>query len=152
MLISGGTAVGPLIAGFMTTLTADTWRSFLWLCCGLAIFNLILILSLFPESNFARHERDLTTNQLETLQNRTMFKEGQPEEDFCEDTKYLRSTSDNYTIYTPSAWEILPPVSYDRDVNLLNAMIDPLKLLIRPSVLWGVFTYAIILSPQVILM
>ncbi|CAI7604350.1 unnamed protein product [Penicillium crustosum] len=151
VLISGGSAVGPLIAGFMTTLTADTWRSFLWLCCGLAIFNLILILFLFPESNFARHERDLTTNQLETLQNQTMFKEGQPEEDFCEDTKSLSSTSDNYTIYTPSAWEILPPVSYDCDVNLLNAMIDPLKLLIRPSVLWGVFTYAIILSPQVIL-
>jgi hypothetical protein len=43
---------------------------------------------------------------------------------------------------------VLPPVSYDREVNLLNAMIDPLKLLIRPSVLWGVFTYAIILSPQ----
>ncbi|KAJ5605339.1 hypothetical protein N7510_010493 [Penicillium lagena] len=151
VLISGGSAVGPLIAGFMTTLTADTWRSFLWLCCGLAIFNLILIFFLFPESNFSRPELDLTTNQLETLQNRTRFKEGKPEEEFCEDTKSVRSASDDYTIYTPSAREILPPVSYDRDVNLLKAMIDPLKLLVHPSVLWGIFTYTITLSPQVIL-
>ncbi|KAJ5683399.1 hypothetical protein N7462_006564 [Penicillium macrosclerotiorum] len=154
VLISGGSAVGPLIAGFMTSALSDTWHSFMWLCCGVAVFSFLLMFSLFPESNFTRPELDLTIDQLETLHNREAYKEDEaqmPKEELCEEVNQVSSTPDGYNIYTPPLREILSPIAYNAEVNFLNAMIDPLRLLAHPSVCWGIFTYAITLSPQLIL-
>ncbi|KAJ5753290.1 Major facilitator superfamily domain general substrate transporter [Penicillium odoratum] len=54
ILISGGTAIGPLIAGFMVQSTAQTWRSYFWLCVSLAPTNLAFLFFIYPESNFSR--------------------------------------------------------------------------------------------------
>ncbi|KAJ5715367.1 uncharacterized protein N7483_012548 [Penicillium malachiteum] len=135
LLISGGSAIGPLIAGFMTTELADTWRSFMCLCCGAGGLNFFLIFSLYPESNFTRPELDLTTDQLEMMRNRESFKanENIPKEELCEDVKAVPLEQHDYTIHNPSFREILPLVSYNTDVNFLKVMFEPLKLLIHPS-------------------
>ncbi|KAJ5787444.1 hypothetical protein N7457_002434 [Penicillium paradoxum] len=153
VLISGGSAVGPLISGFMTTRTSETWRSFSWFCFGLAIFNAILIFLCYPESNFTRPELDSTTDQLETARKGEIHKESEkaPKEEFYEDARVASPTGTGYTIYTPSIWEIIPPFSYNTNVNFLKSMIHPLRLLVHPSVWWGIFIYAITLSPQVIM-
>lgn len=61
--MASGTAVGPLIAGFMVQSTAQTWRSYFWLCAGLAAANLALLFIFYPESNFRRpnfeHDREI---------------------------------------------------------------------------------------------
>jgi hypothetical protein len=138
----------------MTSSTAETWRSFSWLCCGAAIFNLILIFFLFPESNFERPELGLTNDQLTTLQHQQASKEAEQGyiEELLEDVPAASSAPGGYTISTPSIREIMQPVSYNASVNFMKAFIDPLKLLVHPSVLWGILSYAVTLSPQVILM
>lgn len=138
----------------MTSSTAETWRSFSWLCCGVAIFNLVLIFFLFPESNFDRPELDSTVDQLTTFQHQQASKEAvqTTSEERLEDVPEASSTPADYTISTPSMIEIMQPISYNVNVNFLRAFIEPLKLLVHPSVLWGILSYAITLSPQVILM
>ncbi|KAJ5726791.1 hypothetical protein N7493_005818 [Penicillium malachiteum] len=140
LLISGGSAIGPLIAGFMTTELADTWRSFMWLCCGVGGLNFFLIFFLYPESNFTRPELELTTDELEMMRNRESFKanENIPQEELCEDVKAAPSTKSDYTTHKPSFREIIPLVSYNTDVNFLKVMFEPLKLLIHPSIWRGI--------------
>jgi hypothetical protein len=138
----------------MASSTAETWRSFSWLCFGAAIFNLILIFFLSPESNFDRPELDLPVDQLTTFQHQQASKEAEQvtSEERLEDVPEAPSTPGEYTISTPSMREIMQPVSYNANVNLLKAFIKPLNLLVHPSVLWGILSYAVTLSPQVILM
>lgn len=138
----------------MTSSTAETWRSFSWLCCGAAVSNIVLIFFLFPESNFDRPELDLTVDQLTALQHQQASKEADQvtSEERLEDVPGASSTPAEYTISTPSMLEIIQPVSYNAKVNLLKAFIEPLGLLVHPSVLWGILSYAVTLSPQVILM
>ncbi|KAJ5317840.1 Major facilitator superfamily domain general substrate transporter [Penicillium antarcticum] len=59
IFISGGTAIGPLIAGFMVQYAAQTWRSYFWLCVALAAANLVLLFFFCPESNFRRTDHEL---------------------------------------------------------------------------------------------
>lgn len=109
---------------------------------------------LFPESNFERPELDLTLDQLTTLHDRQVSKEAEQgiSQEQLENAKTAPSRPEEYTISKPSIWEIMQPVSYNAKVNFLKSFVEPLKLLIHPSVLWGIFSYAVTLSPQVILM
>lgn len=50
--LSGGSQVGPMIAGFL--ITAKGWRWFFILCAILIGINLLMILFLFPETNYRR--------------------------------------------------------------------------------------------------
>ncbi|KAL4737922.1 major facilitator superfamily domain-containing protein [Aspergillus similis] len=145
VLISGGSAVGPLVGGFMIQYTANTWRSFMWLCLGLAVFNIMLLVFLFPESNFERPELPPQIEELETAtdhkDNATSFFENAPE----------APQVDGYVIHRPPLKDILRPFRYNKAASLFVAAVSPLKLLAHPSVLWGIFTYGISLSPQIIL-
>ncbi|RHZ45161.1 uncharacterized protein CDV56_103435 [Aspergillus thermomutatus] len=145
VLISGGSAVGPLVGGFMVQYTSDTWRSFVWLCFALAIFNVVLLVFLFPECNFERPEPLTSMQQLQTAadckENEATFIENASEAPLEEE----------YTVYTPSHREVLRPVHYDKGTNFFLTLISPLKLLIHPSILWGIFTYGVSLSPQIIM-
>lgn len=109
---------------------------------------------LFSESNFDRPELDMTVDQLTALQNQQASKEADQvaSEELFEDVPAATSTPGDYIISTPSALEIIKPVSYNPNVNFLMSFIEPLNLLVHPSMLWGILSYAITLSPQVILM
>ncbi|KAL2844129.1 major facilitator superfamily domain-containing protein [Aspergillus pseudoustus] len=145
-LIAGGSAVGPLVAGFMVEYTQDTWRSFVWFCFALAMFNLVLLIFLAPESNFERPEPSTPTQQLQAYPDRK-------EDDtvFVENAASMATGERDFSIRTPALWEILQPIHYDKEVNFFTALISPLKLLVYPSLLWGIFVYAICLSPQIIM-
>lgn len=139
----------------MTALTAETWRSFYWLCCGAAGFNFILIFFLYPESNFTRPDLDVTADdQMELLRNRQTYEEYEegPYESLSEEVQLAPSTNNGYTIHKPSCREILFPFSYNADVKWFTIINKPLTLLLHPSVWWGTFVCAITLSPQLILM
>ncbi|KAL3482686.1 major facilitator superfamily domain-containing protein [Aspergillus germanicus] len=145
-LVAGGSAVGPLVAGFMVEYTPDTWRSFVWLCFALAMFNLVLLIFLAPESNFKRLEPSSPPQQLQTY---PYHKEG--DTTFVEDAAGMTTGEGDFSIRTPTLREILQPFHYDRDVNFFTASISPLKLLVYPSLLWGILVYGICLSPQIIM-
>jgi MFS family permease len=149
VLISGGSAIGPLISGFMVSNTSDTWRSSVWLCFGMAILDLVLMFFFYPESNFDRPQESFDQSQMLQEFHRSAKIENTQTEEFVEDSS---STPTAYTIRTPSMSEILWPVSYNSYLNFFLAMFEPLKLLAHPSVVWAIFTYGICLSPQVILM
>ncbi|KUL86056.1 hypothetical protein ZTR_06508 [Talaromyces verruculosus] len=148
VLISGGSAIGPLISGFMVSNTSDTWRSSVWLCFGMAILDLVLMFFFYPESNFDRPQESFDQSQALQEFHRSAKIENIQTEEFVEDSS---STPTAYTIRTPPMSEILRPVSYNSDLNFFLAMFEPLKLLAHPSVVWAIFTYGICLSPQVIL-
>jgi MFS family permease len=152
VLISGGTAIGPLISGFMIANTSDTWRSSVWLCFGVAILDLILMFIFYPESNFDRPQESFDQSQILQETYRSAKNENTQSEEFVEDSSPIPPMETTYTIRTPLISEILQPVSYNSDLNFFMAMFEPLKLLAHPSVVWAIFTYAISLSPQVILM
>ena len=50
--LSGGSQVGPMIAGFLVS--AKGWRWFFILCAILIALNLVLMLPLLPETNYRR--------------------------------------------------------------------------------------------------
>ncbi|KAL4807920.1 major facilitator superfamily domain-containing protein [Aspergillus unguis] len=143
LLISGGSAFGPLVGGFMVQYTSDTWRSPVWLCLGLAIFNIALLVFLFPESNFERPEFPPQAEELEVMDHKdsaTCF-ENAPEP----------PQVDGYVIHRPPLKDVLPPFRYNKAASFFVAVVSPLKLLAHPSVLWGIFTYGTSLSPQIIM-
>jgi hypothetical protein len=136
----------------MVANTSDTWRSSVWLCFGVAVFDLLLIFFFYPESNFDRPQESFDQSQV--LQESHTFpkNENAQSEEFVEDSSTTPPMRTTHTICTPPISEILRPVSYNSDLNFVMATFEPLKLLAHPSVVWAIFTYAICLSPQVILM
>ncbi|KAL3439839.1 major facilitator superfamily domain-containing protein [Aspergillus insuetus] len=144
-LIAGGSAVGPLIAGFMVEYCADAWRSFVWLGFALGMFNALLMVFLFPESNFERPEPDSPPQQLQNYQ------ENKEDAVFVENAAETAPEGDLYSVRTPSLREILQPIRYNKEASFFKELISPLKLLVYPSLVWAIFVYAICLSPQVIM-
>ncbi|KAJ5133073.1 Major facilitator superfamily domain general substrate transporter [Penicillium atrosanguineum] len=148
ILISCGTAVGPLVAGFMVQYTAQTWRSYFWLCVGLAAANLVLLFFFCPESNFRRPDCELDT-QME-LQHAIDDEElaGKLSSSFVEN---VSGGNLGYTIHLLPLKERLNLVRYDTSISLLRTFVEPLRLLRHPSVLWTIYAYGCSLSPQIIM-
>ncbi|KGO56982.1 Major facilitator superfamily domain, general substrate transporter [Penicillium expansum] len=146
ILISGGTAVGPLIAGFMVQSTAQTWRSYFWLCVGLAAVNLVLLFIFCPESNFRRPDFE-DDGQI------GMKPVGDEEATEKSNTSFVESASTNveYTVHLLPFKERLSLIRYNDSINFLKALVDPLRLLRHPSVLWAIYAYGCSLSPQIIM-
>ncbi|KAJ5662857.1 Major facilitator superfamily domain general substrate transporter [Penicillium longicatenatum] len=147
ILIAGGTAIGPLIAGFMVQSTAKTWRSYFWLCVGLAAVNLALLFFFCPESNFHRpnieHGRQIETDLA-----------GDDEVAKKSSSSFFETVSTDalrYTIHLLPFKERLSLIRYDTSISFLKALINPLRLLRHPSVLWAIYAYGCSLSPQIIL-
>ncbi|PYH76825.1 hypothetical protein BO82DRAFT_268924, partial [Aspergillus uvarum CBS 121591] len=59
--------------------------------------------------------------------------------------------SNTYTAHCPSPQEILAPIRVDRELNLFRATVTPLRLIVRPAVVWVIFLYGCALSPQITL-
>lgn len=116
----------------------------------MAILDLVLMFFFYPESNFDRPQVSFDQSQMLQEIHRSAKIENTQTEEFVEDSSSSASTP--YTIRTPPISEILRLVSYNPDLNFFLVMFEPLKLLAHPSVVWAIITYAICLSPQVILM
>ncbi|RAQ65988.1 MFS transporter [Aspergillus flavus] len=144
ILISGGTAIGPLVNSLMVQYLSSTWRAFMWLCFALAVADIFLIFFMCPESNFRRPEWDLTSpSGLDTAEaekkngaNDIFFENVPPEA--------------GYTVRQPSLADMIVPIRVDRDLNFFQAMVAPLRGLTRPAVIWVVLLYGCALSPQII--
>ncbi|OJJ65701.1 hypothetical protein ASPBRDRAFT_139532 [Aspergillus brasiliensis CBS 101740] len=140
ILISGGSAIGPLVNSLMVQYLPTSWRAFMWVCFALAVADIGLMLFLCPESNFRRPEWDMPAIEpeaTETKAAREMVEHAAPE--------------DVYTVHRPSLVDIIVPVRLDRELNLFWAMVAPLRLLTRPAVIWVILLYGCALSPQIIL-
>ncbi|EAU38173.1 predicted protein [Aspergillus terreus NIH2624] len=148
ILISSGTAIGPLINSLMVQYLPSTWRAFMWLCCALAVADVGLIFFLCPESNFRRPEWDVTAPiRLPATPDGTEETAGLVEM-FMEDPP----PAGEYFVHQPALIDIIVPICIDHELNFFSAMVAPLRLLIRPAVIWVILLYGCALSPQIILM
>jgi heme exporter protein D len=129
----------------MVEYASGTWRSYVWLCFALASFNIVLLVFLFPESTFKRPE----PSQAQELQ--PVAEQKETTSSFIENAS-AAAPEDSYTTHTPPFKGVLRPFHYNKDASFFKAVISPLKLLVHPSVCWGIFTYGISLSPQIIMM
>lgn len=153
MLISSGSAVGPLIAGFMIQSTPGTWRDFVWLCAALAGFNLLTIFLLYPESSYIRPP--LPTPLSPSQEGASLNKdEGEGALVNIEDA--------SQPIYSTYSQDWVVRVSYPRvwtsffksnpRVDLLRAFAVPFVFLLSAPVLWTVFVYGCSLAAQITMM
>ncbi|GFF23905.1 uncharacterized MFS-type transporter C1271.10c [Aspergillus udagawae] len=141
ILISSGSAIGPLVNSLMVQYLPSSWRAFLWLCFALAVADIGLMLFLCPESNFRRPEWDVAAiepDATEAKATQETFFEHEPQEEV-------------YTVHRPSLAHIIVPVRLDRELKFFWAMVAPLRLLTRPAVIWVILLYGCALSPQIIL-
>ncbi|KAL3428645.1 major facilitator superfamily domain-containing protein [Aspergillus tetrazonus] len=141
ILISSGSAIGPLVNSLMVQYLPSSWRAFMWLCFALAVADFGLMLFLCPESNFRRPEWDVTAirpEATETKATQEVFFEHAPPEEV-------------YTVHRPSFADIIVPVRLDRELKFFWALVAPLRLLTRPAVIWVILLYGCALSPQIIL-
>ncbi|PYI14942.1 putative MFS transporter [Aspergillus violaceofuscus CBS 115571] len=128
ILISGGSAFGPLISSLMVQYLPSTWRAFLWLCFALAVANIALICCVCPESNLQRPIQD--TPERQTASRR------------CSSSMHpQRPKGAMRTPCTAPPREILAPIRVDRELNLFRATVMPLRLIVRPAVVWGILLY-----------
>lgn len=132
----------------MVQSTAQTWRSYFWLCAGLAAANLALLFIFYPESNFRRpdfeHDREIEMNLAED--------EETAKKSNSSFVETVSTETPGYTIHLSPFKERLSLIRIDNSIRFLKALIDPLRLLRHPSVLWAICAYGCALSPQIILM
>ncbi|GIC87809.1 putative MFS transporter [Aspergillus udagawae] len=107
ILISSGSAIGPLVNSLMVQYLPSSWRAFLWLCFALAVADIGLMLFLCPESNFRRPEWDVAAiepDATEAKATQETFFEHEPQQEV-------------YTVHRPSLADIILPVRLDRELN-----------------------------------
>lgn len=155
---ASSTALGPLIAGYIVQYSAGTWRDYVWVSAALAGFNLILLILLYPESNFHRPHVEFGDHSATSRTDRGLDK-GEELASHLDST--MEKGDDGVTghgiqhvdhIHVPwkSIWFSLFKV--DHQVSFVTVAIRPLMSLIHPAVVWGVFVYGVALAAQVILM
>jgi MFS family permease len=157
MLISGGTAVGPLIAGFVVQHSPGTWRDFVWVCAALTGVNLVAIFLFYPESSFdrsaleppAQEDQNVSAGTTEDLEPKA---DSCTVEDASQATTALGINQEGWVVAVsyPRVW-----TSFFRDnhvVSLPKAFAAPFVFLVSIPVLWTVFVYGSALASQIIVM
>lgn len=132
----------------MVQSTAQTWRSYFWLCVGVAAANLALLFFFYPESNFRRPEFQ-GDNQISMEAGKDVEAIEKSDYDFVET---VPRADMEYTIHILPFTERLSLIRYDTSISFLKALVNPLALLRHPSVLWAIYAYGCSLSPQIIMM
>ena len=162
ILISGGSAVGPLIASYMVQYSPGNWRDYMWLCAALAGFNLILLILFYPESNF--HRPPLPTGSEHSSTNSQHVADSQSPNDIEGKSEEFRTENQNTTTVQPTnvqhvnhikvPWHSIwfSFMKIDHSVNFFKAFLHPFVFLAYPQVLWAIFVYGTALASQVILM
>ncbi|KAH7162008.1 aldehyde dehydrogenase [Dactylonectria estremocensis] len=150
ILISCGSAAGPLIAGFMVESTPGTWRDFTWLCAAIAGFDFVAIFLFFPETSFVRpplpDSPALSSNQ----DNTSVAKEEiDGASNVAGQTEHLESDNGPVSVSWGKIWTSF--IHYNPVVSLPRAFVIPFLFLGCIPVLWATLVYGAALASQVIL-
>lgn len=147
LLIASATAIGPLLASFITQYSPGSWRDYVWVCAALAGANALAIYLVYPESNYQREE--VTPNHISLLTER--YTEHSSESG---DMVRMNTNSWHYVKVVKKPWAKIWSsfIIVDHNVNLLVAFWRPVQMLLRPAVLFAIFVYGTHLAAQIILM
>ncbi|SPO07008.1 related to MFS transporter [Cephalotrichum gorgonifer] len=150
ILISGSSAMGPLIASFVVQYSTGGWIDFAWVCMALSGLNLVLLWLFYPESNFHRPEAEVTGEVSEVApvaQKPTTLELDSIEANNSGVERIV--TVDTVPTKWMNVWTSL--ITVDGSVNILKVGFRPLVLLLCPDVLFATFLYGTALASQIIL-
>ncbi|TKA49867.1 hypothetical protein B0A49_12905 [Cryomyces minteri] len=154
---ASSTALGPLIAGYIVQYAPGTWRDYVWVSAALAGFNLVVLILLYPESNFHRShvakqptiaQKEHTVSGADKTKGFSSQLDSLGENGTTADTHGVQHV-DHIRVPWTSIWFSFLRV--DHQVSLLTVAVRPLIALIHPAVVWGIFVYGASLAAQVIL-
>ncbi|KAJ4253434.1 hypothetical protein NW762_010592 [Fusarium torreyae] len=154
IFISSGSAVGPLIGGFMVENGSQGWRNFVWLCAAIAGFDLFAIFIFYPESSFNRPP--LLDTQSESLGSTDGDPSKRNMEGLAHGIETITKSSgacQRSTIPAPVSWRGIwkTTIHHNPQVSLPRAFLIPFMFLGCGQVLWLVLLYGSALASQVIL-
>lgn len=154
ILISSGTAVGPLVGGFIVEGGPGKWRDFVWLCAALAGIDLLGIFFLYPESSFTRPPVSATPLSSTKDVGHKSTDEAVGTCDVIENPSHTGQNTHQYSwvveLSYPKVWTSFYRVN--PLVNLTKAFILPVLFLLSVPVVWTVFLYGGSLASQIIMM
>lgn len=167
ILTSGGSAFGPLVAGYIGEASKDTWRAFQWFSASLAAFNFVVVFLAFPETSYRRptadYEADVRLDvpvEMEVDIGAETKVDIEHEEQIHGHQHHAHvapavpsDSRTHYTVSNPSfrqIWFAIP--SSNPDVRFLRSMMAPVAFTVNPIVLWGIYLYGIHLGAQIIVM
>ncbi|KAH7024150.1 aldehyde dehydrogenase [Ilyonectria destructans] len=153
VLISCGSAVGPLIAGFMVQSSPGTWRDFVWVCAAIAGFDFVAIFLFYPESSFVRPPLpDSPPSGSNRDESSTPKEELDSASNVAPHSEHLESERDGngvVAISLPKVWTTF--IHYNPNISLPKAFALPFVFLGCLPVLWTILVYGSALASQVIL-
>lgn len=142
----------------------------MWLCTGLSGFNLLLLILLYPESNFQRPAPDADREnssldidrQDESLEAEAEkpiheHRETMPTHSMTTTTTDLPNDatihgSHSVSISDPTFKQILTTVKIDHETSILRIAFQPFIFCLSPTVIWAFCAYSVSLSAQIIMM
>jgi MFS family permease len=152
ILITTATAIGPILASFIVQYDSNTWRTFNWVCTGLAAATVVAVFFCYPESNFERPidtvPGERTIIEIETKGESPDQEKGSTthREDVIQGVWSVDSVPKPLSSIWKQGWSINP------SVNLGKAFVRPLILACCPDVILAVYVFGVSLSAQVVLM
>ncbi|KAH6983965.1 MFS transporter [Ilyonectria destructans] len=154
VLISAGSAVGPLVAGFMVEYSPGAWRDFVWLCAALAGFDLLAIFFLYPESSFSRPHPAVPSPTSDSVlpPDDTKATELGPSASNVEDAQGPQVRENEDFVVKFSYRQVVTSFFHiNESLSLSKAFSMPFVFLPSLIVLWVVFLYGSALASLVIL-
>ncbi|KAI1840752.1 hypothetical protein JX266_013026 [Neoarthrinium moseri] len=155
LLISGSTAVGPMIASFMIGRLPDTWRDFTWLCFGLSLLSFVLIFLLYPESSYQRPQAPGPTDDIVLRDNNASKSDEEGGfghssiQDIMPPSEQSGGGLEIVNISWLKTWSSF--ISYNPSISLATAFLRPLALIALPAVVWSALVFGTALGAQVAL-
>ncbi|KAM6504577.1 hypothetical protein FSOLCH5_015319 [Fusarium solani] len=154
IFISSGSAVGPLVGGFMVEDSPHGWRDLVWLCAAIAGFDLLAIFFFYPESSFNRPPLPDTQSTSHNITERDPSKENMEGsahgvETIAESLEAREGSTSPTLVSWRGIWTSF--VHYNPLVSLPRAFVIPFVFLGCGQVLWMVLLYGSALASQVTL-
>jgi MFS family permease len=148
--VSSATAFGPLLASFIVEYSPGTWRDYIWVCVGLAGFNVLALFFLYPESNYKRPANTTTTVMMSDENRMNLYEGNKPgsleTENIHEDSDHVKAVQKPWK----EIWCSFATI--DHSTPFLRTTWRPLIMLGCLDVLLAVYVYGTALAAQVILM
>jgi hypothetical protein len=117
-----------------------------WVCAALAGANALAIYIVYPESNYEREE---------VSPNHVSLTNGQSREASTENGEIFRTDTVSWhhvkVVKKPWSKTLSSFITVDHNVNILVAFARPVRMLLRPAVLFAIFIYGTHLAAQIIL-
>lgn len=146
--LSGGSQVGPMIAGFL--IKAKGWRWFFILCAILAAANLVAVLFLYPETNYRRVLYEGETAQ-EADKEAVQMIEYQTGDKALDSQVAGSAATDLKTPYAGSYWRDL--ISFRNRGTETSGLLGwprqfslPFRFILVPQVLFATISYGVFLG------